>query len=81
MLTARGIGYFPGYKPVAVASSSRTIRFESGDVAKYDLLAHRKLLRHTRPHCAPQVSGPAVALGEGAVRTDLVSAVALGCRQ
>jgi len=40
MLTSRGIDYFPGHKPVAVEPGSRTIRFETGDVAKYDLLAY-----------------------------------------
>ena len=47
MLAARGIDYFPGRKPVAVEPGSRTIRFETGDVAKYDLLAY------VPPHAAP----------------------------
>jgi sulfide:quinone oxidoreductase len=47
MLASRGIDYFPGMKPVAVQPGSRTIRFESGDVAKYDLLAY------IPPHAAP----------------------------
>jgi sulfide:quinone oxidoreductase len=47
MLTSRGIEYFPGHKPVVVEPSSRTIRFEAGDVAKYDLLAY------VPPHAAP----------------------------
>jgi len=47
MLTNRGIDYFPGRKPVAVEPGSRTIRFESGDVARYDLLAY------VPPHAAP----------------------------
>jgi sulfide:quinone oxidoreductase len=47
MLTSRGIEYFPGHKPVAVAPGSRTIRFETGDVARYDLLAY------VPPHAAP----------------------------
>jgi sulfide:quinone oxidoreductase len=47
MLTSRGIDYFPGQKPVAVEPGSRTIRFESGDVARYDLLAY------VPPHAAP----------------------------
>jgi len=47
MLTSRGIDYFPGHKPVAVEPQSRTIRFESGAVAKYDLHAY------VPPHAAP----------------------------
>ena len=47
MLTARGIDYFPGHKPVAVDPGSRTIRFETGEVASYDLLAY------VPPHVAP----------------------------
>ena len=47
MLASRGIDYFPGRKPVAIEPGSRTIRFESGDVAKYDLLAY------VPPHAAP----------------------------
>jgi sulfide:quinone oxidoreductase len=47
MLTARGIEYFPGHKPVAVEPGSRTIRFETGAVASYDLLAY------VPPHAAP----------------------------
>jgi sulfide:quinone oxidoreductase len=47
MLASRGIAYFPGHKPVAVEPGSRTIRFESGDVARYDLLAY------VPPHAAP----------------------------
>jgi len=47
MLMSRGIDYFPGHKPVAVEPGSRTIRFETGDVARYDLLAY------VPPHAAP----------------------------
>ena len=47
MLASRGIDYFPGHKPVAVEPDSRTIRFESGDVTTYDLLAY------VPPHAAP----------------------------
>ena len=47
MLASRGIDYFPGHKAVAVEPSSRTIRFETGDVARYDLLAY------VPPHAAP----------------------------
>ena len=47
MLTSRGIDYFPGRKPIAVEPGSRTIRFETGDVAQYDLLAY------VPPHAAP----------------------------
>jgi sulfide:quinone oxidoreductase len=47
MLASRGIDYFPGHKPVAVLPGSRTIRFETGDVASYDLLAY------VPPHAAP----------------------------
>jgi sulfide:quinone oxidoreductase len=47
MLTSRGIAYFPGHKPVTIDSGSRTIRFETGDAAKYDLLAY------VPPHAAP----------------------------
>jgi sulfide:quinone oxidoreductase len=47
MLTSRGIAYFPGHKPATVDSGNRTIRFETGEVAKYDLLAY------VPPHAAP----------------------------
>lgn len=47
MLASRHIDYFPGRKPVAVELGNRTIRFETGDVAKYDLLAY------VPPHAAP----------------------------
>jgi sulfide:quinone oxidoreductase len=47
MLTSRGIDYFAGHKPVAVEPGSRTIRFETGDVTRYDLLAY------VPPHAAP----------------------------
>jgi len=47
MLTSRGIAFFPGRKPVAVEPASRTIRFETGDVANYDLLVY------VPPHAAP----------------------------
>ncbi|HEU5260217.1 MAG TPA: FAD/NAD(P)-binding oxidoreductase [Gemmatimonadales bacterium] len=47
MLTSRGIAYFPGHKPVTVEPGSRTIRFEKGEVARYDLLAY------VPPHAAP----------------------------
>ena len=47
MLAARGIAYFTDHKAVAVEPGSRTIRFESGDVARYDLLAY------VPPHAAP----------------------------
>jgi sulfide:quinone oxidoreductase len=47
MLTSRGIDYFPGHKPVAVEPGRHTIRFETGDVASYDLLAY------VPPHAAP----------------------------
>lgn len=47
MLTLRGIEYFPSHKPVAVEPGSRTIRFESGASAIYDLLAY------VPPHAAP----------------------------
>jgi sulfide:quinone oxidoreductase len=40
MLASRGIDYFTGHKPVAVEPGSRTIRFETGDVTGYDLLAY-----------------------------------------
>jgi len=48
MLAARGIDYFPGHRPVAVEPDSHTIRFESGAVATYDLLAY------VPPHAAPE---------------------------
>lgn len=47
MLASRRIEYFPGYRPLAVEPESRTIRFESGEVATYDLLAY------VPPHAAP----------------------------
>jgi sulfide:quinone oxidoreductase len=47
MLASRGIDYLPAHKPVAVEPGSRTIRFETGDVASYDLLAY------VPPHAAP----------------------------
>jgi len=47
MLASRGIEYFTGHKPVAVEPGSRTIRFEMGDLARYDLLAY------VPPHTAP----------------------------
>lgn len=47
MLTSRGVNYFPGHKPVAVEPRSRVIRFETGAVAAYDLLAY------VPPHVAP----------------------------
>jgi sulfide:quinone oxidoreductase len=47
MLAARGIDYFPGHKPIAVEPQSRTIRFETGDAARYDLLAY------VPPHAVP----------------------------
>lgn len=47
MLASRGIAYFPGHKPVAVEPGARTIRFETGDVARYDLLVY------VPPHAAP----------------------------
>jgi sulfide:quinone oxidoreductase len=47
MLTSRGIAYFPGHKPVTIDWGSRTIRFETGDVTNYDLLAY------VPPHAAP----------------------------
>jgi sulfide:quinone oxidoreductase len=47
LLTARGIDYFPGHQPVAVEPGSRTIRFATGDVTRYDLLAY------VPPHAAP----------------------------
>jgi sulfide:quinone oxidoreductase len=47
MLASRGIAYFTGHKPVAALPDSRTIRFETGDVATYDLLAY------VPPHAAP----------------------------
>lgn len=47
MLTSRGIAYFPGHKPAAVEPGSRTIRFETGDVATYDVLAY------VPPHAPP----------------------------
>jgi sulfide:quinone oxidoreductase len=47
MLTARGIDYFPGHTPVAVEPGSRTIRFETGEVTSYDVLAY------VPPHAAP----------------------------
>ncbi len=47
MLAARRIGYFPNHKPVAVDPGARTVRFESGATASYDLLAY------IPPHAAP----------------------------
>jgi sulfide:quinone oxidoreductase len=65
MLCSRGIDYFPGHKPVAVEPASRTIRFESGDVAKYDLLAY------VPPHAAPAfVVAAGLAPAGGWVKVD-----------
>ncbi len=47
MLAARGIAYLPGHQPVAVEPDRRTIRFETGVAAQYDLLAY------VPPHAAP----------------------------
>ena len=47
MLASRGIEYFPGHRPLAVEPGTRTIQFETGDVARYDLLAY------VPPHAAP----------------------------
>jgi len=47
MLAVRGISYFPNHKAVAVDAASRTVRFESGASASYDLLAY------VPPHVAP----------------------------
>jgi sulfide:quinone oxidoreductase len=47
MLASRGIDYFPSHKSLAVEPGSRTIRFETGEAAKYDLLAY------VPPHSAP----------------------------
>ena len=65
MLASRGIDYFPGHKPVAVEPGSRTIRFESGDVAKYDLLVY------VPPHAAPAfVVDASLAPAGGWVKVD-----------
>ncbi len=65
VLTARGIGYFTGHKPVAVDPGSRTIRFETGDAARYDLLAY------IPPHAAPAfVVAAGLAPAGGWVRVD-----------
>lgn len=47
MLASRGISYFPNHKPVAVDPASRTVRFDSGATASYDLLAY------VPPHAVP----------------------------
>lgn len=66
MLTSRGIDYFPGHKPIAVEPQSRTIRFETGDVARYDLLAY------VPPHAAPAfVVEAGLAPAGGWVKVDL----------
>jgi sulfide:quinone oxidoreductase len=65
MLTSRGIDYFPGHKPVAVELGNRTIRFETGDVARYDLLAY------VPPHAAPTfVVDAGLAPASGWVKVD-----------
>ena len=65
MLASRRIGYFPGHKPVAIEPGGRTIRFESGDVAKYDLLVY------VPPHAAPAfVVDAGLAPGGGWVKVD-----------
>lgn len=68
MLATRGVDYFPGHKPVAVEPASGTIRFESGDVAKYDLLAY------VPPHAAPAfVVEAGLAPAGGWVKVDPVT--------
>jgi len=65
MLTSRGIAYFPGRKPVAVEPASHTIRFETGDVANYDLLVY------VPPHAAPAfVVAAGLAPAGGWVKVD-----------
>jgi sulfide:quinone oxidoreductase len=66
MLASRRIDYFPGHKPVAVDTGSRTIRFETGAPASYDLLAY------VPPHAAPGfVVDAGLAPAGGWVRVDL----------
>ncbi|MGE5803876.1 MAG: NAD(P)/FAD-dependent oxidoreductase [Gemmatimonadota bacterium] len=65
MLASRRIDYFPGHKPVAIEPGSRTIRFETGDVGKYDLLAY------VPPHAAPRfVVDAGLAPAGGWVKVD-----------
>jgi sulfide:quinone oxidoreductase len=65
MLTARDIDYFPGHKAIAVEPGSRSIRFETGDVASYDLLAY------VPPHVAPAfVVDAGLAAAGGWVKVD-----------
>lgn len=47
MLASRSIEYFPGSVPAAVDPDRRTIRFESGDIVPFDVLAY------VPPHAAP----------------------------
>ena len=65
MLASRGIDYFPGHRPVAVDPGGCTIRFETGDVTRYDLLAY------VPPHAAPAfVVDAGLAPAGGWVRVD-----------
>ncbi len=47
MLAARGIGYSPNHRPVAVDAAGRNVQFDSGTGTGYDLLAY------VPPHAAP----------------------------
>ncbi|MSP92031.1 MAG: NAD(P)/FAD-dependent oxidoreductase [Myxococcales bacterium] len=49
MLAGKGIGYFPQHQVTAVESTARSIRFENGAVADFDLLLY------VPPHRAPAV--------------------------
>ncbi|MGH7521191.1 MAG: NAD(P)/FAD-dependent oxidoreductase [Gemmatimonadales bacterium] len=65
MLASRHIDYFPSHKPVAIEPGSRMIRFETGDVARYDLLAY------VPPHAAPRfVVDAGLAPAGGWVKVD-----------
>jgi sulfide:quinone oxidoreductase len=59
MLADRGITYVPNQKPVAVDPATRTIRFDSGATAAYDVLAY------VPPHAVPEFVVAAGLAGAG----------------
>jgi sulfide:quinone oxidoreductase len=58
MLEATGVGYFPKHVVSGVDSSSKTISFQDGTTARYDLLAY------IPPHVAPRFVKEAGLTGE-----------------
>ncbi len=65
MVESRGIGYHPDYRIESVDPSSRTLRFENGAGADYDLLLY------VPPHRAPAVVRDAGLVGpSGWIATD-----------